>query len=242
MDIAIKTGIVVNDLHYPFQDEKAIVKVLGLAAEMQPDYFIVNGDLVDMHKISPFDNDPLRIANINEEFILARIFLEKVAKALPNAEKHFIFGNHEYRFDKYIWKNAKELAGLDGLSVAEQLRLKEYGFAVHYRRQKESYMDLGPFLVGHFSAVSQHSGYTAKKLLDYHGKSLIQGHVHRGGVHYRTINGKVLMAVENFCLCNLTPEYLINPNWQHGFTLFRIGKNYYDIEPVPIKNYKCRYF
>lgn len=237
-----KTGIVINDLHYPFADHKVINLVLGFAKEMQPDYFVLNGDLLDMYEISDFERDPTRKFTVKTEIDIGREFLQRVRDELPAAELHFVLGNHEYRFDRFIWRNAKQLADLDNFNLPAQLKIKEYGWQQHYRWNKESYMNMGKFLIGHFAKVSQQSAYTAKNLLDRYGKSLIQGHVHRGGVHYRRFGDVLLQAVENFCLCNLEPEWTILPNWQHGFTIFRMTKKAYDFEAVLIDNYMCRYF
>lgn len=237
----VKTGIVINDPHYPFQDEKAINLVLGLAAEMQPDYFVINGDLLDMFKISKFSKDPRRGKRVVEEIELGRRFLERVANLLPNSEKHFIFGNHEYRFDDYLFRNAPELVGLKGLSIREQLQAESIGFKVHYSGLRESVMDMGQFLIGHFNAAGQDLG-AAKKIFKDWGKSAIQGHVHCGGSYSRTQGGKTVTIVINYCLCDLKKTFLINPNWQHGFTIFRMSGKWYDIEPVPMDNYRSRYF
>lgn len=243
MNLSVKTGICVGDLHFCYQDDKAIEPVIRLARDMQPDFFVINGDLLDMKDVASFDANPLKAIQIKTEFEAASDFLRQVSEYLPNTEKHYIFGNHEYRLDKYIWRYAKKLAGLSGLTIAEQLGTEKYGWKVHYSETNESYMDMGSFLIGHFNKVSIHSAYTAKGLFDRYGRSLIQNHVHRGGEYYRTIGGQVYKAVEGFCLCDLNPEYMLFPNWQQGFVIFRIDEDgWFDIEPVPMINYRCRYF
>jgi len=53
--------------------------------------------------------------------------LDKI-DALGIPHKHFLAGNHEYRFDRYLAEKAPELSDLPGMNVQELLRLKERGW------------------------------------------------------------------------------------------------------------------
>ncbi len=50
--------------------------------------------------------------------------------------------------------------------------------------------------------------------------SLLQSHTHRFGAHARTtVDGRVLLGIENFSMCSRRASYLAYPNWQLGFSV-----------------------
>ena len=68
-------------------------------------------------------------------------------------------------------------------------------------------------------------------------KSLLQPHVHRMGACYKTkSDGTVLVGVEMGCLCRLDPDWMENPNWQHGFVVIHKKKNSkrFYLQPIQI--------
>ncbi|MDP3963473.1 MAG: metallophosphoesterase [bacterium] len=160
-------------------------------------------------------------------------FFQRLRKIVPNAKIIWIFGNHEFRMQSYIEQNAPHIAGMrrpgeaeDITTLAHLSRVKELGVEVVYSKQIESYTTYGELLVGHFYQVNSKSAHTARALLQKKSKSLIQPHVHRVGAHYKTrLDGKMFVAVEMGCLCRLDPEYMQNPNWQHGFVVIHKKKN-----------------
>ncbi|MBZ5565862.1 MAG: hypothetical protein LAP13_26015 [Acidobacteriia bacterium] len=49
--------------------------------------------------------------------------------------------------------------------------------------------------------------------------SLLQGHTHRFGVHARTtVDGRILLGIENFSMCSRRQSYVSHANWQLGFS------------------------
>jgi hypothetical protein len=69
-------------------------------------------------------------------------------------------------------------------------------------------------------ALRQYAAYAAKVLVEEKGVSLLQGHTHRFGVHARTtVDGRVLLGIENFSMCSRSQSYVSHANWQLGFSL-----------------------
>jgi hypothetical protein len=143
----------------------------------------------------------------------------------------------------YIVNNAEELAGLTGLTLEEQLKTSELDIKVINNHQRENYYRYGHLLIGHFNKVNKNSGYTAKNLVEEKGMSLIQAHTHRGGVSYKTDFQDVKKGIENFCLCNLQPPYLMIPNWQHGFSVIHTYKKtgLFKVTEMEIVQYNLMY-
>lgn len=239
----MKKVLVLSDEHYPYHDEKVIALVYKFAKYFKPDIIVEAGDLLDFMPISRFTKDPLDRHSLEEELELARNHLKK----FRNLTKRMIFteGNHEYRLQKYISDNARELALLtDGkkrvLTLSTLLALPEIKVKFVPMQGKESYVKLNDLLIGHFNIARIHSCYSAKAILERKGISLVTGHTHRLGTHYKTDLRGSLVAVENGCLCNLKPSYVRNPNWQHGFTVVYLSKGGHRFQAynIPIVDYK----
>ena len=240
-----ETALVFNDLHYRFQDDKAIELTLKAGDDLEPDYIFLNGDLIDNWEISKFHkSSKLRSkASLSKELKDARKFLTDLRHRFPASTIFYIGGNHEYRWDVYIESNAKELIGLRGLSLEEQLDLDKLDIKWVYRGLKESSWLWGKLLIGHFDRVSKHSSMTAKLLVEDKGISLLQAHCHRGGMFYKRVYDRILLGVENFCLCDLDPPYIDRPNWQQGFSVVYKDKNsdLFSVSPHPIIKVGSRY-
>jgi len=56
----------------------------------------------------------------------------------------------------------------------------------------------------------------------------------------KTLFDRQLIGVEQGCLCSLKPNYLVNPNWQHGFCVFwkKPDKPRFQVMPVVIPDYE----
>ena len=221
----IERSVCISDLHIPFHDKKAVALILKFIEEFDPHKIFINGDLIDCWEISRFVKPMYIDVHLKDEIIETRKFLFDLRYTAPDAEIIYIFGNHEFRLETYISTHARELHGLDGLTLEEQLHLKEFKITSVNSHLKENYYRYGKLLIGHFDKCNMHSGYTAKNLLDRLGMSVIQGHTHRGGSSYKRNYDGIIAAYENFCLCNLNPKYCQHPNWQLGFSIIYKDKN-----------------
>lgn len=236
----LEKSVVIGDLHTPYEDKKAVKKVLQFIQYFQPDNIFINGDLIDCLDISRFDKPLERHQDLATEIEETRYILLQLRSSAPKARIIYIFGNHCFRLQSYISRNARELYGLKGLTLEEQLGTKDLDIDVYNNHTKENYYQYGKLLIGHFDKVNKYSGMTAKNLLEDKGMSVIQGHTHRLGSSYkRTYDGQK-GAWEGGCLCDLNPKYCNMPNWQLGFLTIHKDKNsdQFKVTPVEIIDYK----
>ncbi|MDO8557667.1 MAG: metallophosphoesterase [bacterium] len=264
---AWEIAVAISDIHIPYEDENALSASFELIAELQPAVIFVNGDANDFADISRFaksahdelteeeaknpkalvidDGDGKRFkTRLERELEKIYNLFKRLRKIAPNARIVWIFGNHEYRLQRYVEENAAQLAGVrrpgegeDVLSLASLSKVKELGIEIVYSKLIESYTTYGGLLVGHFYLVRQKSAHSARALLQKKHKSLIQPHVHRVGAHYQTrLDGKMYVAVETGCLCDLNPKYMQDPNWQHGFVVIHKKKttDRFYLQPIHI--------
>ncbi len=217
--------VVVNDFHVPFHDEAALTALHRFLRRERPDWLILNGDFMDFWEISRFDLTPRAGKEFREEIRIGKVILRDVRRLLPRARITWIEGNHEFRLRRYVIQNARHLYGLPGLSVPELFELKrlriEY-VACHPAASKftDNFIRVGNLYVGHWDKMALHGGYAAKGLVEAKGVSVLQGHTHRFGAHARTtVDGRILLGIENSSMCRREASYVAHPNWQLGFSV-----------------------
>jgi len=230
-------AVVINDLHIPFQDHVTVELVERFLKDFKPDVLFLNGDIADFWDVSTFMKDPRDGIGLSDELREVRTQLS----TFVGLAKRVIYleGNHSFRLRKYIVRNAKELIGLTGLSIEEQLGLTGLGIGYVRSIGRESTYLYGDVLIGHFNKVNKHSAYTAKNLLESKGISLIQGHTHRAGMHVKTTFDRTLVAIENGCLCDLRPNYVATPDWQQALTvIYKDNQGHCEMHLILIDNHK----
>jgi len=220
----------IGDLHIPFEDVDVVKKVLKCIRHEKPHKIILMGDVVDFYDVSTYDKNPARVKHLQDEIDYLHIFLDDLKKASPRSEIHYLKGNHEDRLRRYLIRNP-ELHSLRNLKIPKILGLDEYDVKYH----EHNYVYKG-FLFTHGDIIRAHSGYTAKAMMEKKGMNGLMGHTHRLATYYKTDLTGTKTFMENGCLCDLTPEYVADPNWQQGFTLLHFkdkSKRFHAIQ-VPI--------
>lgn len=244
----IEKAVVLGDTHIPWHDKRAIDLTLKFIKDFRPDVLFLDGDIMDFFEISRFIKMPSEgiDTSLQAEVNSTYEILKAIRAALPkNSKIYYIFGNHEHRLQKYIVTNAESLHNLKQaggnqsvLSLQFLLQLKELKIVPIYSKLNESYMEYGDILIGHWDIARKYSGYTGRNLMAEKDENIIQGHVHRLALNYRSFRTRTLVAIENGCLCNLDPCYKLHPDWQQGFAvLFKMGNKVYPTI-VHIDNYK----
>ncbi len=230
-----KTYVVMNDIQLPFEDRRVLNLVLHFVEDLKPTGVVLNGDITDCYSISSFVKNPMEIKDIQVEIDLSGQLMNRLAKV--TTERWWVGGNHENRLKRYIWENADKFKRLGASFMATTtfsslFHIADYGFG--WLEYGEAVM-LGKLMVTHGHFVSKHSAWSGKLTLDHYGTSVMVGHSHRLGVHYKRDVRGVHGAWENGCLCSLNPEYVRNPNWQQGFSVVHVESNgFYSVQQIPI--------
>jgi len=231
----MEKAIVVNDLHIPFQDRQAVKLFLKFVKFWKPERIFLNGDVMDFWEISRFTK-PINIkSRLSDELSDTLEFLTELRQTAPKAKIDYLYANHEYRLEAYVMSNAP-LASEFFKTLDEVLELEKLDIVHHNNHLKENYLKYGKLHIGHWDKYSKHSAYAAKALLEELGVSLIQGHTHKGGSHYKRDLAGYKVAYENFCLCQLDSTYRLHPNWHQGFSIVLMDTKtgYFHVEQLPI--------
>lgn len=226
--------IVLSDIHFPYHDDKALKAVYKFLDQHPINSIILNGDILDFYDVSSFDKDPDRINSLQKEIDLAQKFFKKLRDLSPDSRIVFVKGNHCSRLERYLKKHP-ELYSLEALKLPNLLGLDK--FNIEY---KDKGFKLGSLKIIHGDMVRKFSGYTARGELEKHDSSGISSHTHRGGVYYYRTPERYLAWFESFCLCDLNPFYVSEPNWQQGFLYGYIEKDSFAVTPIPIVDGKIK--
>lgn len=237
MDMSkLRTACVAGDFHVAYDDPKQRTLWFDFLDRVKPDEVILNGDVMDFYAVSRFCKDPDRAtpSAFQGELEACRELLAQVRHLLPQAKLTYVEGNHERRWRKYLWANQSVLSGLEEVELPRLLRLEEMG--VGY---EEDGVWLGDLFVYHGRVVRKHSGYSARAELELNGCSGLSNHTHRDGHHGVRNRAGVWGWWENFCMCQLDPEYVEGvANWTPGWSLVSIVEKRPHVEQIMTKGYK----
>jgi hypothetical protein len=222
-----------TDEHYPFQDELARSVALQIVRDFNPDEMITGSDGLDFYALSVFDHDPSRMkdGNAQAEINQWKAGQREWISAAPTAKRHYVQGNHEFRFERTLWK-MPFLYELDVLKLSSVL-----GFAsLNIPGEPECEVVYDGLVIRHGNYVRKGSAYTARAEIESekHSISTMTGHTHRGGTHYVTTRAGFMQAYECFCLCDLTPPYSRGQrfDWQQGICLATISNVGLTVESI----------
>jgi len=230
--------LILSDIHFPYQDNKALELAINYGIENKVNAIYLNGDTLDFYQCSRFTKDR-RLRDMAGELEMGREFL-KMLKDTFNCPIYFKIGNHEKRFEDYLMIKAPELLGIDDFKLEQLLRMREFGVTLVKDKQMAMAGKL-PILHGHewFGGFAPPVN-PARGLFLKAKESCIVGHHHRTSEHTeKTLGGEVTTTWSTGCLCGLEPEYAPYNNYNHGFAHVKVlNSGHYELKNMRIINYK----
>ena len=214
--------LIISDTHIPYGDKEAIRAMLTWARDMKERIgrIILNGDSIDFKRISHWRHDPLDI-RVLDEITIFQEFLALLRKLFPNVPIDMREGNHEFRWQDYLFRKAEELSELEEIQLDRVLQLAKYGVNWVPNKITVKFGKLN-ILHGHeygrsiFSPVNPARGLFNRGM----GANAICGHFHRTSEHiWVNLDEETKGTWSIGCLCDLYPDYAPKPFnvWNHGF-------------------------
>ena len=244
---------ILGDLHGPFIDERAINLAFDIFEDLGVTHIILNGDILDFYNINAHGpKDPAVQTNLEDEFFWGQEFLSNLKKRFKDVEIIYIFGNHEFRLDRFVMANCP--AFMNFLKLEKMLELDKLG--IHWLPYNERYQ------VANTNLYVQHSppSYSENLANTSLRKKLDQDHIwncaHRTDMVAKTgSSGKVYTSYINGWFGsrgiiqqnqNQMPDnrrvFMFTKNhecWNTSFCLASVQGNEHHVQQILMKNYKC---
>lgn len=208
--------LIISDLHFPYQDNEAITLALNYGLEKKVDCVLINGDLLDFATISRHEKD-FRHRSVAEEFEAVRTFLFALRDNFPKAKIVFKLGNHDERWEKWLYVKAPELFDCNDFQLEVLLKLGELKIDIVKDKRPIKIGKLtvlhGHELTGGSGGVNPARGTFLKTL-----ENVLVGHYHKTSENTEaTMYGEVITTRSMGCLCGLNPLYMPINKFNHGF-------------------------
>jgi len=215
-EISQSRTLIISDLHIPYQDNDSIQKAINYGKEKKVNCNLINGDLLDMCSISRFGRD-WRQRQIHEEFEATRVFLNSLREHFPKAKIVYKYGNHDERYEKFLFLKAPEIFDCSDFQLEVLLKLGELKIEVVKEKRPIRIGKLtvlhGHELFGGSGGVNPARGTFLKTL-----ENVVVGHYHKTSSNTEaSMYGDVFSVHSVGCLCGKTPYYMPINKWNTGF-------------------------
>lgn len=213
-----KNILIMSDLHLPFHSVPAITVALEYGVKQKVDSIILLGDVFDFFAVSRFANDP-RKRDLGREIESGRQFLADLKKIFPKAKIYFKLGNHEDRWERYLWVRAPELVGVEIFEFWNIFEFEKHDIQYIHNRSEIHIGNNFCALHGHEFQFSAYSPVNpARGLYLRYKENAICGHFHRPSHHTEKSGRDKIKATWSLgCLCLLRPLYATQNAWLHGY-------------------------
>lgn len=216
-----KKTLLISDIHIPYHDLEALMLALNDGIEEGVDSIIIDGDLIDFHRISRFDAEP-NSRSVKYELDLTQEFFDLLRELFPTQAIYYKLGNHEYRWESFFKTKALEMFGDEYFTLKERLNLDQWSIELIEHMTLIKYGKLN-ILHGHEFGNAFFSPVNPARGLFLRAKSsTIAGHNHQTSEHHENnINGDSIACWSIGCLCELSPDYrpFAFSKWNHGFAI-----------------------
>lgn len=220
-----KTVGIISDVHIPYHHEQALTAAVGHLKKRNIDTLLLLGDICDFYQISRWQKDP-RKRRFTEEVKAIKSGLEWLRSEFPKARIIWKDGNHEERWQHFIWNRAPEIYDLPSCTIPALLDFDNWGVE-YVTDQRPIMVGKLPCLHGHelpkgmASPVNMARGAFLRTL-----HSMLCGHGHRTSTHVEAdMFGKEIAVWSIGCLAAENPEYQRIGKQNHGCALVEVDKS-----------------
>lgn len=217
--------LVLSDIHFPFHDRPALLAALNCGQSLDADTILLNGDTLDCHAVSKWEKDP-RKRDFAGELEWTRDFLGTLREAFPKARIIFKLGNHEERWESYMYTKAPECLDVEEFKLSSLLKFSD--FAVEEVGEKR------PIRLGQLNVIHGHeyrfmisNPVNPARGLFLRAKAYaLCGHFHQSSTHTeKNVEQRHIATWSTGCLCQLHQDYAPFNNWTHGFAFVTVDKD-----------------
>jgi predicted phosphodiesterase len=221
--------LIMSDIHLPYHCVQSLTAAIEMGVKMNVDAILLNGDTLDFFSLSRFAKDP-KARSFAEELKMFEEFMKVLKNTFQKAQIYFKYGNHEERYNHYLWMKAGELEGVNEFKIDEIIQRRAPGVVIIGDKRIIKMGDLN-VIHGHefggniFSPVNIARGLFLKAKV-----AAMQGHNHQTSEHTeRDMNGRITTTYSLGCLCQLSPAYLPLNKWNNGAAIVEMQGNDFNV-------------
>jgi predicted phosphodiesterase len=217
---------IISDLHVPYHSEQAIESAINQLQQDKIDTLLINGDLADWYECSRWEKNPHNRIGFKAEMEAVKQCLAFLRQQFKGVRIIYKAGNHEERWNKFIWNKAPELWDLPALQMNQLLGLE--ALDIEWVDDQRIIM-LGelPILHGHELPKGISSPVNAARGAYMRTKhTVLVGHSHQTSGHCEpNLFHSECFVWSTGCLCDMTPEYARINRWNWGFARADVAKS-----------------
>jgi len=223
------------DIHCPYHSIEALTAALDWLKAQEPTIIVMGGDFFDFYGLSRFLKDPDK-RNPAEEIKIGVELMKCIYDAIkPSGGIIYKMGNHDERFEHFLWQKMGEMSGLQDLEELKEITLENIlkrrlgpGFPIQFVGDKRI-IKVGNLNIAHgheFPSGISSPVNIARGLYLRAKANAICGHHHKTSSHTETnINDEIVITYSVGCLCELHPLYMPINSWNHGLALITVTKD-----------------
>jgi hypothetical protein len=233
------------DVHCPYHSIEALTAALEWLSEQKPTILLIGGDFFDFYGLSRFMKDPDKRSPA-EEIRTGVELLQAIFTALQPKKVVFKMGNHDERFEHFLWQKMGEMSGLNDLEELKEITLENIlrrrlgnKFPLDFVGDKRI-IKAGDLNIAHgheFPSGISSPVNIARGLYLRAKANAICGHHHKTSSHTETtINDEIVITYSVGCLCELHPLYMPINSWNHGVAMITLDDN----QKIDVQNKRIR--
>ena len=225
---------ILSDVHVPYHSEVAVAAAVAHLKEQGLAGLLLNGDIADFYAISRYMKDPAK-RDFKGELESVRGFLSWLRQEFPGIPIVYKTGNHEDRWQHWLFQHAAEISDDRRMSLTAWLDLDKLDIEL-VEDQRPVMLGKLPVLHGHelpkgmAAPVNVARGAWMRTL-----STCLVGHSHRTSNHAESDMWHHETACwSTGCLCDLRPDYAVINRWNHGFAVCTV----HDRGAFDVHNYR----
>jgi predicted phosphodiesterase len=220
---------IMSDVHVPYHSIEAITTTIDYLKKENIDGLLLNGDTIDFYGLSRFEKDPKK-RGVKYELDTFKALIEILERELK-CKIYFKIGNHEERYEKFLYMKAGELSGVEEFTFENIIKARAKGIEIIGDKRVMKLNSLNG-IHGHEYIGGISAPVNIARGLYLKGKtSAFQGHNHTTSEHTEPdMNGKITTTWSIGCLCELHPMYMPLNKWNHGCAIVELDANGEDYE------------
>jgi len=218
---------VISDVHIPYHSEIAFETAVKDLKQRKPDVLLINGDFADFYTVSRWQKDP-RKRRMSEELKIVMEGLTWLRQEFgKNCRIVYKYGNHEERWDHFIWNRAPEVYDLPQCQIHNLLEFERLG--IEYVDEQRFVM-AGKLPIAHGHELPKGMGLSpvnmARGVFLRTIHTMLVGHGHRTSGHAESnVWHDEVFCWSTGCLCDMSPEYARVNKWNWGYAFVEVGKD-----------------